>query len=36
VAWVGRQHFLERGHGLDEFLDAFPSVPREQAVAVLE
>jgi len=28
--------YLERGHGLDEFLDAFPSVSREQAIAVLE
>jgi uncharacterized protein (DUF433 family) len=28
--------YLERGHDLDEFIDAFPSVSREQAVAVLE
>ena len=28
--------YLERGHSLDEFLDAFPSVSREQAIAVLE
>ena len=28
--------YLERGHDLDEFLDAFPSVSREQAIAVLE
>jgi len=28
--------YLERGHSLDEFLDDFPSVSREQAVAVLE
>ena len=28
--------YLERGHSLNEFLDAFPSVTREQAVAVLE
>ena len=28
--------YLERGHNLDEFLDAFPSVSREQAVAALE
>jgi uncharacterized protein (DUF433 family) len=28
--------YLERGHTLDEFLDAFPSVTREQAVAALE
>ena len=28
--------YLERGHPLDEFLDHFPSVRREQAVAVLE
>jgi len=28
--------YLERGHSLDEFLDAFPSVTREQAVEVLE
>jgi uncharacterized protein (DUF433 family) len=27
---------LERGHSLDEFLDAFPSVTREQAIAALE
>ena len=25
--------YLERGHDLDEFLDAFPSVSRHQAVA---
>lgn len=28
--------YLERDHSLDEFLDAFPSVSREQAVAALE
>src|SRR4249920_2080759 len=28
--------YLERGHSLDEFLDAFPSVSREQAIAALE
>jgi uncharacterized protein (DUF433 family) len=28
--------YLERGHGLDEFLDAFPTVSREQAIAALE
>lgn len=28
--------YLERGHTLDEFLDAFPSVSRDQAVAALE
>ena len=28
--------YLEGGHTLDEFLDDFPSVNREQAVAVLE
>jgi len=28
--------YLERGHSLDEFLDAFPSVSRQQAVAALE
>ena len=28
--------YLERGHSLDELLDAFPSVSREQAIAVLE
>jgi uncharacterized protein (DUF433 family) len=28
--------YLERGHGLDEFLDEFPSVSREQVVAALE
>jgi uncharacterized protein (DUF433 family) len=28
--------YLERGHTLDEFLDAFPSVSRDQALAALE
>jgi uncharacterized protein (DUF433 family) len=28
--------YLERGHDLDEFLDAFPSVSREQSIAALE
>jgi uncharacterized protein (DUF433 family) len=28
--------YLERGHSLNEFLDEFPSVSREQAVAALE
>lgn len=28
--------YLERGHDLDEFLDAFPSVSRQQAVGALE
>ena len=28
--------YLEKGYSLDEFLDDFPSVSREQAVAVLE
>ena len=28
--------FMEAGDSLDEFLDAFPSVTREQAVAVLK
>ena len=28
--------YLERGHSLDEFLDAFPSVSRQQAIAALE
>jgi uncharacterized protein (DUF433 family) len=28
--------YLERGYSLGEFLDAFPSVSREQAVAALE
>ena len=28
--------YLERGHSLDEFLDAFPTVSRDQAVAALE
>ena len=27
---------LERGHSLDEFLDSFPSVSRDQAIAALE
>jgi uncharacterized protein (DUF433 family) len=28
--------YLERKHSLDEFLDSFPTVSREQAVAALE
>ncbi len=28
--------YLERNHSLDEFIDAFPTVSREQAVAALE
>jgi uncharacterized protein (DUF433 family) len=28
--------YLARNHSLDEFLDAFPTVSREQAVAALE
>ncbi len=28
--------YIENGHTLDEFLDDFPSVTREQAVAALE
>ena len=28
--------YLERGYSLDEFVDDFPSVQREQAVAALE
>jgi uncharacterized protein (DUF433 family) len=28
--------YLERDHSLDEFLDAFPTVSREQAIAALE
>jgi uncharacterized protein (DUF433 family) len=28
--------YLEQGYSLDEFLDAFPSVRREQAVAALD
>jgi uncharacterized protein (DUF433 family) len=28
--------YLEAGHSLPEFLDDFPSVTREQAIAVLE
>ena len=28
--------YLEHGYSLDEFLDAFPTVSREQAVAALE
>ena len=27
--------YLEQGYSLDEFLDAFPSVTREQAIAAL-
>ena len=28
--------YLERNHNLDEFLDSFPTVSRQQAVAALE
>ena len=28
--------YIERGHTLDEFMDSFPSVSRDQAVAALE
>jgi len=28
--------YLERNHSLEEFLDSFPSVSREQAVSALE
>jgi uncharacterized protein (DUF433 family) len=28
--------YLERGHTLDDFLDAFPSVSRQQAISALE
>ncbi|MFZ0889641.1 MAG: DUF433 domain-containing protein [Candidatus Binataceae bacterium] len=28
--------YLEGGHSLDEFLDDFPSVSRDQAIAALE
>ncbi len=28
--------YLERDHSIEEFLDAFPSVSREQVVAALE
>lgn len=28
--------YFERGYSLDAFLDAFPSVSREQAIAALE
>ncbi len=28
--------YLERDHSIDEFLDDFPSVSREQVIAVLE
>lgn len=28
--------YLKAGHGLDEFLDDFPTVSRYQAVAVLD
>ena len=28
--------YLQHGHTLDEFLDAFPSVSREHALAVLD
>jgi uncharacterized protein (DUF433 family) len=36
VPWRNLIDYLERGHSLDEFLDAFPTVTREQAVAALE
>jgi uncharacterized protein (DUF433 family) len=36
VPWRNLIDYLERGHSLDEFLDASPSVSREQAVAALE
>ena len=32
----GLIEYLEAGHPLDHFLDEFPSVSREHAVAVLE
>ena len=28
--------YLERNHSLDEFLDAFPTVSRDQVIAALE
>ncbi|HZO55040.1 MAG TPA: DUF433 domain-containing protein [Bryobacteraceae bacterium] len=28
--------YLERNHGIDEFLDSFPTVSREQVMAALE
>ena len=28
--------YLERGYSVEEFLDAFPSVTREQVIALLE
>ncbi len=28
--------YLEAGHGLDEYLDSFPSVRRDQAITFLE
>lgn len=28
--------YLERGHNIDDFVDAFPSVSRDQAIAALE
>jgi uncharacterized protein (DUF433 family) len=28
--------YLERGHDLDEFLDDFPTVSRQQTIAALE
>ena len=28
--------YLERGHTVEEFLDAFPSVTREQVISALE
>ena len=32
----GLSDYMEEGHPLDHFLDEFPSVSREHAIAVLE
>jgi uncharacterized protein (DUF433 family) len=36
VPFRNRIDYLERDHSLDEFLDAFPTVSREQVIAALE
>ncbi len=36
VPFQGLIDFLEHGHSLDEFLENFPTVTREQAIAAIE
>ena len=36
VPFQNMMDYLEAGHTLDEFLDDFPSVSREQALSALE